>query len=143
MTQQETVKILMRLSAFYGEGKSDVRIMTEAWHELLQDYPYHVAKRAVMNFAKHDVRDYASFPTPGKIIEAVEAEMGVYNRIFNLALSKAEYEKLTDYEKRLIGIDRYEELRITPYEELLDMRENVISELKQNEIAMLPKGENE
>lgn len=75
MTEQETIKIMAYLGAFYGAGKSNPEVMAVAWHQILKDYDFAIAERAVFEFAKNDVRDYATFPAVGKIVEAIEKEL--------------------------------------------------------------------
>lgn len=78
MTKEETVKILAMLNAFYAGGKNDPQQQLAAWYLILQKYDYSVAKRAVINFAENDVRQYATFPAVGVLISEIrkcEAEM--------------------------------------------------------------------
>ena len=74
MTKQETIKIMAILSGFYGGGKSNPEIMAEAWHQILEPYDYEVAYKAVLNYARNDTREYASFPTVGNIVKCIEDE---------------------------------------------------------------------
>lgn len=75
MTKQETVRIMAILSGFYGGGKSNPEVMAEGWHLILEPYTYEVAYKAVLNYAKNDTREYASFPTVGNIVKCIEDEM--------------------------------------------------------------------
>ncbi len=78
MTREETLKVLAMLNAFYAGGKNDPQQQLAAWHLILQKYDYEVAKRAVINFAENDVRQYATFPAVGVIVAEIrkcEAEM--------------------------------------------------------------------
>ncbi len=75
MTEKETIQIMAYLGAFYGAGKSNPEVMAMAWHQILKDYDFKVAERAVFRFAKNDVREYATFPAVGKIVQAIEEEM--------------------------------------------------------------------
>lgn len=108
MTRDETLKVLGILSAFYGQGKSDARMMASAWHALLKEYPYIVAERAVMKYAKHDKREYASFPPPGVICNAIEAEQKVLYGVRNKALKKAEYQELDTTAREWVTEPLYE-----------------------------------
>lgn len=74
MTEQETIKIMAYLGAFYGAGKSNPEIMAVAWHQILKDYDFTIAERAVFNFARNDRREYATFPAVGNIVAAIEEE---------------------------------------------------------------------
>ena len=137
MKYEESIKILTVLSAFYGEGKADAQIMAVAWHEILKEYPYHVAYRAVMNFAKNDKREYASFPTAGKIIEAIEKEQQVYSQIFNAMLNKRRYSELSEYAQKLITEEAFNEFSEKPHERKLASREIVIHKLINADTKLL------
>ena len=75
MTKQETIQIMAMLGAFYGAGKSNPEIMAEGWHLILEPYDFDIARRAVLNYAKNDVREYASFPTVGNIVKCINDEI--------------------------------------------------------------------
>ena len=75
MTKQETIQIMAMLGAFYGAGKSNPEVMAEGWHAILEPYEFEVARRAVLNYAKNDVREYASFPTVGNIVKCINNEI--------------------------------------------------------------------
>lgn len=136
MTKTETIKILTLLSAFYGEGKAEAEIMAAAWHELLAGYDYYIVRRAVMNFAKADIRHYAAFPTPGTIIAAVEAENAIYNRTFNSLLNNADYKELPERAQAIISKIDYDREKERPYEEKLADRERIIETLKTNDLRL-------
>lgn len=136
MTKAETIKILTLLSAFYGEGKAEAEIMAAAWHELLSGYEYYIVRRAIMSFAKSDVREYASFPTPGTIITAIEKENTIYNRIFNSLLNNADYKELPEQAQAIISESDYEREKERPYEEKLANRERIIALLKTKDLEL-------
>ena len=75
MTLDETVKIMALLGSFYGAGKSNPEVMAEGWYLVLEPYDYEVAGKAVLNYAKNDVREYASFPTVGNIVKCINDEI--------------------------------------------------------------------
>lgn len=75
MTKEETIKIMAMLNAFYAGGKGDPKLQAEAWHLILNRYEYGDAQVAVLNFAENDTRDYATFPTVGKIIDEIRKEV--------------------------------------------------------------------
>ena len=110
MTKQQTVIVLAMLSAYYGEGKADAAEMAAAWHVILKDYDFATAQIAVINFAKNDARDYAVFPSVGKIVEAIEAELGKRRGVFNAALDGTPYEYLPDHYQAIVQKDFYEGL---------------------------------
>lgn len=107
MTKAETIMVMAKLSAFYGQGKADARSMALAWHEILCDYDFAMASRAVTQFAKHDMREYATFPTAGVIVEAIEDEYKLRNRIFNALFQGRYYDELPLRCKELITKDEY------------------------------------
>ena len=139
MTKAETIKILTLLSAFYGEGKAEAEIMAAAWHELLGGYEYYIVRRAIMSFAKYDVREYASFPTPGTIIAAIETENRIYNRTFNSLLNNADYKELPEQAQAIISESDYDREKERPYEEKLANRERIIETLKTNDLRLWDK----
>ena len=71
MTKEETIKIMAMLGAFYGGGKTNPKMQAEAWHLVLNKYDYHMAEQAVLHFAENDIRDYATFPAVGKIVDEI------------------------------------------------------------------------
>lgn len=75
MTKTETIQIMAMLQAFYGMGKGNPEIMAEGWYLILEPYDFEIAKRAVLNYAKNDTREYGTFPTVGNIVKEIEAEM--------------------------------------------------------------------
>ena len=103
MNKNETLKILAMLSAYYGQGKSDAKQMASAWHLILKDYSYQDAERAVVEFARNDVRDYATFPTVGVIIREIETAhtnaRKLKNKAWNNILNTNEYDKLIEEAK--------------------------------------------
>lgn len=149
MTKTETIKILTILSAFYGQGKSDTEIMANAWHVVIGEYEYYIAERAVYNYVRNDTREYASFPSPGNIIDEIEKESKLYNRMFNQVLNAARSilkdraelyrsyrEKIDKSGKKLISADKFVELASMREEDLLDMRDTIIEELKSKDKTM-------
>ena len=112
MTKDETIKIMAMLGAFYGGGKTDPQMQAQAWYLVLKDYDYRIAQVAVINFAKRDTRDYASFPTVGKIVQAIEAESKARSkpiREIKMAISYGrQYDQLPDDCKRLISKADYD-----------------------------------
>lgn len=137
MTKEETLKILAHLSAFYGQGKSNVKMMVEAWHEIIGVYDYHIARRAVVDSASHDKREYASFPTAGVIVETIKRQNGLYNRVYNEALKSAgDYSGLSDDAKKIISEKQYDAFMALPYEQRLDYRDAFIEMIKGNDLQI-------
>lgn len=144
MKESETVKIMAMLSAFYGQGKSDTEIMSRAWHLILKDYDFHEAERAVIEYAKNDIREYASFPTPGSIVAKIEGYREERRRermrIWRGMYDRKEYDSLPNELKRLCPQDVYERGLKLDYETLLEKQSDVIGYLTRKQIEV--KNEN-
>lgn len=126
MTKEGTAQILAMLSAYYGEGKSDVKTMVNAWHLIIGEFDYLIAERAIVEFAKNDTRDYASFPTPGAIVKAIKKQQGIYNRIFNTIYHNGSYRELPEVAQRIISEDGFEQMKAKDKTQLLNEREKII-----------------
>lgn len=113
MTKEETVKILAMLNAFYAGGRNDPQQQLAAWYLILQKYDYSVAKRAVINFAENDVRQYATFPAVGVIVAEIrkcEAEMEKpIKEIIHRIQMGLDYYGLSVAGQRLISEQQYNE----------------------------------
>lgn len=121
MTREETIKIMAMLGAFYSSGKNDPQTQASAWHLVIGEYDYEVVKKAVLNYAKSDVREYASFPAVGVIIAEVEkinAEMEKPIReVIHRVLMGLDYYGLSVEGQKLISEQQYNEwLRINAEE---------------------------
>ena len=130
MNKNETLKILAMLSAYYGQGKSDAKQMASAWYLILKDYPYQDAEQAVIEFARNDVRDYATFPAPGALINQIE-ETRKKERSMKCAawiniLNTDEYDQLIEEAKDWFSREQFTELKKLPYEIQLAQRDNFI-----------------
>jgi hypothetical protein len=124
MTKQECIQILAMLGAFYGGGKTDPKAQVQAWHTILQKYPYDIAERAVINFAENDVRDYATFPAVGKIVQAIREEEKKRNApikeiIRNISYGH-DYPSLSDAAKELISRETYDTWLLVDAEEFAE-----------------------
>lgn len=111
MNKKETIQIMALLSAFYGAGKSDPNIMAEGWYLILEPYDFEVAKRAVLNFAKNDTREYGTYPTVGNIVKCIEEEMRkseapIKEIVRSISYGK-DYSQLSESAKNNISEDRY------------------------------------
>lgn len=111
MTKEETIKIMAMLGAFYSNGKNDPKIMANAWHLILRDFDYKDAENAVIDFARNDVREYATFPAVGKIVQAIKAKqaekMKPVREIMKAINSGYSYGRLSARAKSLIAEDTY------------------------------------
>lgn len=151
MTEKETGLILLKLSAFYGEGKSNTELMVKSWHEIIGEFEYFMAERAVREFAKNDTRAYSTFPTPGSIYQAIADEERIYNRIFNamvksaehLTDAKTEYEQLPEKAKRLITAEAFIAVSEKSITDILECREELIEVMKNADFKyyLAEKGE--
>ena len=113
MTKEETIKIMAMLGAFYGAGKSNPEVMAEGWYIILEPYEYQLAYKAVLEFAKNDTRDYATFPAVGKIVQFIEEEMrkeqAPVNEVVRAVSYGWGYDQLSADAKRLITDETYKD----------------------------------
>lgn len=111
MTFDETTKIMALLGAFYGAGKANPEIMAEGWFMILEPYDFQIAQKAVLNYAKNDVREYASFPAVGNIVKCIEEEMSKEQAPVKEVVRAISYgwgyDQLSKDAKNLIGEERY------------------------------------
>lgn len=75
MTKAEAIQVMAILAGLYGQGKGNPEVMAESWYLILEPYDFEIAKKAVLNYAKNDTREYGTFPTVGNIVKEIEAEM--------------------------------------------------------------------
>lgn len=75
MTKAEAIQVMAILAGLYGQGKGNPEVMAESWYLILEPYDFEMAKKAVLNYAKNDTREYGTFPTVGNIVKEIEAEM--------------------------------------------------------------------
>lgn len=75
MTKAEAIQVMAILAGLYGQGKGNPEVMAESWYLILEPYDFEIAKKAVLNYAKTDTREYGTFPTVGNIVKEIEAEM--------------------------------------------------------------------
>lgn len=136
MTENDVVKILMILSAYYGKPKADADDMVGAWWLILRDYDYIVVEQACIEYAKNDRREYSQFPTIGNILGSIEEEEGAITRIRNWALDKKSYEELGPRSQKWISEERYEKLKACGFDYLIDNLPAIKKALK-NDLLML------
>lgn len=133
MTYEETVKIMAMLSAFYGEGRGTARFMARAWHMVLSEFDYSDAERAVIEFAKNDKREYATFPAPGKLVEVIRNEQKKCNGLYNKLFNHVPYEQLETWEKAMISEVQYVRgLELTD-DELREKRGDIINGFRKGQ----------
>lgn len=113
MTKGETIQLMAMLQAFYGMGKGNAEVMAEGWYLVLEPYDFEMARRAVLTFAKNDVREYGTFPTVGNIVKCIEDEMAKEQAPINEVVRAVSYgwgyEQLSKEAKELISPLRYDE----------------------------------
>ena len=113
MTKEETVKIMALLGAFYAGGKNDPKIQAQAWYMILYKYDFEVAKIAVLRYAEHDTRDYATFPAVGCIVDAIKEETALREKPIKEVMIGVSYgttyDRLSDDAQKLISKEQYED----------------------------------
>ena len=117
MTKEETIKLMATINAFYAGGKNDPRAQANAWYLVLKDYNYDIAFEAVIEFARNDRREYATYPAVGSIV--------------------AEIEKLTARKMKPVKELLIEMQYGTPYERLSADAQYLISEKAYKEMLAL------
>lgn len=111
MSKAETIQLMAMLGAFYGAGKANPEIMAEGWFMILEPYDFQIAQKAVLNYARNDTREYASFPTVGNIVRCIEDEMrkeqAPVKEIVRAISYGWGYDQLSKDAKSLISDERY------------------------------------
>lgn len=135
MTKEETIKIMAMLGAFYGAGKSNPEIMATAWHLVLEPYDYPIASRAVLEYARNDRREYATFPSVGNIVAAIEDAMAKaqapITEIIRAISYGWDYNQLTEQARATITIDAYNSWLNVDAEEFANQSEKLAESLKR------------
>lgn len=140
MNKQETIQIMAMLGAFYGAGKSNPEVMAEGWHAILEPYEFEVARRAVLNYAKNDVREYASFPTVGNIVKCINDEIAKdeapVKEVVRAISYGWGYDQLSKEAKELVTPLRYDEMLKMDAEEFANNAGKVATTLKTKRKAL-------
>lgn len=135
MTKQETIQIMAMLGAFYGAGKSNPEIMAEGWYLILEPYDFEIARRAVLNYAKNDVREYASFPTVGNIVKCINDEIAKdeapVKEVVRAISYGWGYDQLSKEAKGIITPLRYDEMLKMDAEEFANNAGKIATSLKE------------
>ena len=136
MKKKECVQIMAMLGAFYGAGKSDPEIMAEGWYAILAPYDFEIARAAVLEFAKNDVRDYATFPAVGKIVQGIEQQMikqkAPIREILTAVSYGRDYSQLSAEAKRNISEEHYNDWLNMDAEEFANSASILAESLKDN-----------
>lgn len=140
MTLDETVKIMAMLGAFYSAGKSNPEVMAEGWQLVLEPYDYEIVGRAVLNYAKNDVREYASFPTVGNIVKCINDEIAKEEAPVKEVVRAISYgwgyDQLSKEAKELVTPLRYDEMLKMDAEEFANNAGKVATTLKNKRQAL-------
>ena len=112
MTKSESIQIMALLAGLYGQGKGNPEIMAEGWYLILEPYDYEMARRAVLTYARHDTREYGTFPTAGNIVRCIEdevrkAQAPIKEIVRNISYGRT-YDMLTAEAKTFISEERYD-----------------------------------
>lgn len=131
MTREQTIKVLELLNAFYAGGKNDPKQQVIAWHLILCDYDFEDAMNAVLNYAKNDRREYAQFPTVGRIVQEIERTAQLkelyINEVVKAIAYGRDYDDLNPPAKLLIKRESYNEWKAMDAEEYA-AQSNVLAE---------------
>ena len=140
MDKTETAKLLGNLSILYGRPKGDPEMTAEVWHELVKQYDYKDALKAVYDFARQDIRDYATFPAPGVIINIIEETADKKKkrlfRIWNGMYDQLPYSNLPKECQELCPEDFYERGKNMRAEDLIAKRDEVIAYLTRKQLLL-------
>lgn len=141
MTKEDTVKIMAMLGAFYGAGKSNPEVMADGWYLILEPYDYDMACRAVLNYAKNDVREYASFPTVGNIVKCINDEIAKDEAPIKEVVRAVSYgwgyDQLSKDAKELVSPIRYDEMLKMDAEDFANNAGKVATTLKNRRQALI------
>ena len=141
MTKSETIQLMAMLGAFYGAGKANPEIMAEGWFMILEPYDFQIAQKAVLNYAKNDVREYASFPTVGNIVRCIEEEMAKEQAPIKEVVRSISYgwgyEQLSKEAKQNISEENYDAWLKMDAEEFANKANTLAGTLKANRTKRL------
>ena len=136
MTKKETIRIMAMLGAFYGAGKSNPEAMAEGWHIILEPFEFRHAYNAVLEYAKNDTREYASFPTVGNIVKCIKDEMrkdeAPIKEIVKAISYGRDYAQLSQNAKNNISEERYNSWLRMDAEEFTN-KANIMAETLRSE----------
>ena len=140
MTKEETIKIMAMLGAFYGAGKSNPEVMAQGWYIILEPYEYETAYKAVLNFARNDTREYATFPAVGSIVKAIKEEIANEEAPIKEVVRAISYgwgyDQLSADAKQLISDERYDSWLKMNAEEF-NNKTHIMAETLKSERKML------
>lgn len=141
MTKKETIELMAILSAFYGAGKGNPEVMAEGWYMILQPYDFEIAKKAVLNYAKNDTREYGTFPTVGNIVKEIEAEMrrtqAPINEIIRAISYGWDYSQLSSEAMTTITEEHYNEWLSMDAEKFSANANTLAQSLRENRMKLL------
>jgi phosphoenolpyruvate carboxylase len=140
MTQDETIKVLELLNAYYAGGKNDPKQQVVAWHLILQKYDFDDAMAAVLRFVEDDTRSYASFPGVGLIVNEIKAEArrreSYIAEIIRMVGYGNDYSCLSDEAKALIPETSYAKWLAIDAEEFASKQSTFADFLRKRRLAL-------
>lgn len=118
MTEAEVGKLIVLMKEYYPNDKesSTLQARIKAWHKILSDITYRDAEIGLMAFVSQDLKGFA--PTVAQLIDKINSvknpaiaemtEMEAWNLVRKAVgnssyNSEAEYNKLPDILKRIVG----------------------------------------
>ena len=136
MSKSEAIQIMAILAGLYGQGKGNPEIMAESWFMILEPYDFGITQKAVLNYARNDTREYASFPTVGNIVKCIEEEMrkeqAPVKEVVRAISYGWGYDQLSGDAKNIIGKERYDSWLKMDAEEFSN-KAHIISETLKSE----------
>lgn len=141
MTKEETVKIMMMLGAFYSGSKNNAKLQAQAWHMILEKYDYETARKAVLNFAENDTREYATFPAVGLIVKEIrmqqQREKRPVNEVIRAISYGRDYAQLSDDAQAIISRGKYDEWLAIDAEEFASKTDTFADLLNKGHLLMI------
>ena len=136
MNKKETAEIVKLMNAYFRQtGTATVATMIDAWHEALKDEEYKTIKRAVVEFAKTDRREYPTWPGVGQIMAAAETVKDTDRKpvaiVFNSAVDGKPYRELPEEIQARITPERYGKYLKTDPERLIAYGKQYREEIKK------------
>lgn len=140
MDKAETAQLLGNLAILYGRPKGDPEMTANVWYELVKQYDYKDAMKAMYDFARQDTRDYATFPAPGIIISFIESAADYKRRLrfrtFNMMYDGRPYEELPEDCQNICPKEVYERGLKMDVEELLSKKNDFINYLTNKQLLL-------
>ena len=140
MTKAEAIQVMALLAGLYGQGKGNPEVMAEGWFLILEPYDFEIARKAVLNYARNDTREYGTFPTVGNIVKEIEAEMrkeqAPIKEVVRAISYGWDYDQLSDAAKANITREHYTDWLNMDAEEFAN-KANILANSLKNKQKML------